>query len=186
MNLKSAIPSTQDVTDMSDAAVEERMNLLGVAHDALDSQQQRYVMLVCSGMSKYAAARAVGVPSMKAQRFVENENVCHAVHRYKAEQVKAVNFGISEAHSMYMHAWANSKDATEQVKVADSLVKLHGISKEKQNSGGIKNQVNIQINATKEQLQSMTDDQLLELAGKPLNALTPEAEETPDDDGTAR
>jgi predicted solute-binding protein len=177
--LKEALPSSKDIADMSDEAVEERMNLLGVAHDKLDTQSQRFVMLYCSGMTYAAAGNAVGIDKSKIQRFANSDKIQHAIRLYRKEQKRAVDFTREDAHAMYMDAFATSDNATEKKNVVDSLVKLHDVAKRPDPTP--RNQVNIQINATQEQLQSMPDDALLRIIGMDEGALTPTREDDVED-----
>lgn len=177
--LSEALPSTKDVTDMSDEAVEERMNLLGIAHDKLDTQSQRFVMLYCSGMTYAAAGNAVGIEKHKIQRFANSDKIQHAIRLYRKEQQRAVDFTREHAHAMYMDAFATSDNATEKKNVVDSLVKLHDVAKRPDPTP--KNQINIQINATQEQLQNMSDDELFRIVGMDEGALIPAREEQPED-----
>ena len=169
--LKEALPSSNDIADMSDEAVEERMNLLGVAHDKLDTQSQRFVMLYCSGMTYAAAGNAVGIDKSKIQRFANSDKIQHAIRLYRKEQKRAVDFTREDAHAMYMDAFATSDNATEKKNVVDSLVKLHDVAKRPDPVP--KNQINIQINATQEQLKSMSDDELLKIVGMDERTLIP-------------
>jgi hypothetical protein len=71
---------------------------------------------------------------------------------------------------MYLSAYRASANATEMKNTTDSLVKLHGVAKEE-----TKPLVNIQINGSK-QLERMTDEELLELAGKTIDHLEPKSD----------
>ena len=82
-----------------------------------------------------------------------------------------VKFNVVNAHSMYMDAYAQSATATEMKNTVDSLVKLHGLSKENQPQ----TQVNVQINNIK-QLERLTDEELLKLVGKDQQYLEPIAD----------
>ena len=79
-----------------------------------------------------------------------------------------VKFGVNEAHSMYMNAYVSSANATEMKNTVDSMVRLHGLAKEAQQS----TQVNVQINGAK-QLERLSDDELLKIAGKDVKYLEP-------------
>ena len=180
---QEALKSPEKVIEMTEEAIEERMHLLRVGDGELTTQQQRFVMLVCSGMSSNAAAKAVGVKAGSRSDFIYNPKLQDAIRKYRAEQVRAVNFGIEEAHALYMDAHSNAADATEQKNVVDSLVKLHGISKESNNKAPT-NQVNIQINATAEQMKGMSDEELLKLVGQSEDRLDPKASKEDTIEGT--
>ena len=66
-----------------------------------------------------------------------------------------------------MEAYSASATATEMKNTTDSLVKLHGLA-----APDNATQVNININGTK-QLERMSDEDLLRIAGKELDYLEP-------------
>jgi hypothetical protein len=72
---------------------------------------------------------------------------------------------------MYMEAYSAPATATEMKNTTDSLVKLHGLA-----APDNATQVNMNINGTK-QLERMSDEDLLRIAGKELDYL--EHTETP-------
>jgi hypothetical protein len=71
---------------------------------------------------------------------------------------------------MYMEAYSASATATEMKNTTDSLVKLHGLA-----APDNATQVNININGTK-QLERMSDEDLLRIAGKELDYLEPRSD----------
>jgi|TARA_B110000503_G_scaffold124199_1_gene190535 hypothetical protein len=71
---------------------------------------------------------------------------------------------------MYMEAYSASATATEMKNTTDSLVKLHGLA-----APDNATQVNININGTK-QLERMSDEDLLRIAGKELDYLEPKGD----------
>ena len=83
------------------------------------------------------------------------------------EEVKYTN---KHAHMMYMEAYNSSANATEMKNTTDSLVKLHGLAAPENQP-----QVNININGTK-QLERMTDEDLLKIAGKDIDYLEPKSD----------
>ena len=68
---------------------------------------------------------------------------------------------------MYMEAYAASATATEMKSTVDSMCKLHGL-----HIPDNATQVNININGTK-QLERMSDEDLLKIAGKNEDYLEP-------------
>jgi hypothetical protein len=83
-----------------------------------------------------------------------------------------VKFTAANAHVMYMDAYQASATATEMKNTVDSLVKLHGLS-----TPDNATQVNINIDATPKQLERMSDEDLLKIAGKDTSYLEPQADE---------
>jgi hypothetical protein len=67
-----------------------------------------------------------------------------------------------------MEAYNASATATEMKNTVDSLVKLHGLA-----SNNDTPQVNININTGAKQLERMTDEELLKIAGKNDDYLEP-------------
>ena len=79
-----------------------------------------------------------------------------------------VKFTRSNAHLMYMDAYQASATATEMKNTVDSLVKLHGLG-----TPDNATQVNINIDTTPKQLERMSDEELLKIAGKDAEYLEP-------------
>mgnify|MGYP001334991195 FL=1 len=82
---------------------------------------------------------------------------------------ETVKFEATQAHVMYMDAYNASATATEMKNTVDSLVKLHGLG---QPDTAV--QVNLNMNATSKQLERLSDEELLEIAGKDTTYLDPE------------
>ncbi len=72
---------------------------------------------------------------------------------------------------MYMEAYSASATATEMKNTVDSLVELHGLSTPENAV-----QVNVNLNATAKQLERLTDEELLEIAGKDTTYLEPKTD----------
>ena len=83
-----------------------------------------------------------------------------------------VKFTRANAHIMYMDAYQASANATEMKNTVDSLVKLHGLG-----TPDNATQVNINIDATPKQLERMSDEELLKIAGKDAAYLEPSADD---------
>jgi hypothetical protein len=69
---------------------------------------------------------------------------------------------------MYLDAYNAAVNATEMKNTVDSLVKLHGLT-----APDTAMQVNINLNPA--QIERMTDEELLKLAGKDVGYLEPDA-----------
>jgi hypothetical protein len=142
---------------------------MGLQIGSLSVQQEKLVQFICSGMTIAAAGRASGyaTPS-NAYAAAKLEPVAQAIQYFREQMHEEVKFGIQQAHSMYMNAYVASANSTEMKNTVDSMVRLHGLAKESQSQ-----QVNIQINGAK-QLERLSDDELLKLAGKGTQYLEPQ------------
>jgi len=144
---------------------------MGISRGSLTMQQEKLVMLMVSGMTTPAAGRGVGYSCKQAAYAAAKlPDVQKALEYYREEMRETVKFTAQNAHMMYMEAYNASANATEMKNTTDSLVKLHGL--------GVPDtapQVNININGTK-QLERMTDEDLLKIAGKDLHYLEPKGD----------
>ena len=69
---------------------------------------------------------------------------------------------------MYIEAYHSAANATEMKNTVDSLVKLHGLG-----TPDTATQININVNTTAKQLERLTDEELLEIAGRETAYLEP-------------
>lgn len=170
--LKMKSPPVEEQHTDIDPHVEFQSHLpyMGVNLNELTIQQETYVLSRASGMSMAAAGRAAGYHDGAAYELEKREPIQKAIQYFREQNRREVQFDMVDAHNMYMSAYRASANATEMKNTTDSLVKLHGIAKEEQ-----KPMVNIQINGSK-QLERMTDEELLELAGKTIDHLEPKAD----------
>jgi len=150
---------------------QSRMPYMGLARGSLTMQQEKLVMLHISGMSVAAAGRGAGYSSPScAYAAMKCPNVQQAMEFHREEMRETVKFNAQNAHMMYMEAYNASATATEMKNTTDSLVKLHGLG-----TPDNATQVNISINGTK-QLERMSDEDLLKIAGKDIDYLEPKSE----------
>lgn len=135
----------------------------------LTSQEQMFVAAMNAGASKTEAARRCGITIPCANKWLEREDITYAFQLYQREFeqdiLPNVRFTKDDAHHMYMEAYRNSGNATEQIKATDSLVKLHGLDKPEQ--GPEEREIN-----TTRQLENMSAAELLKVAGYELTSLT--------------
>lgn len=165
--------SEEKVMEMTDNAVHERMALIVDSEQQLTVQEERFVMLIASGMTPAAAGRSTGKTAKQSSRLFHQEHIQSALTQYRRAQLRAVEFGTEEAHAMYMEAWATAANSTEKKNIIDSLTKLHGVAKEQ---GG--NTINsLTVNVTEEQLKSLSDAELLAMVGSQDTELAPTKEE---------
>ena len=137
----------------------------------LTSQEQMVVAAINAGASRKEAARRAGISPSTVSKWLEREDINQALNHYRDEfqqdVLPNVTFTRDDAHHMYMTAYRNSANATEQIKATDSLVKLHGVGKENEKAQ------EKEINSHK-QLEDMPVTELLKLAGYKLASLNPE------------
>jgi len=163
-------PSTDLLSERTE--FQSHMPYMGLSLGSLTVQQEKLVMLIMSGMSTAAAGRGAGYScSQAAYAAAKVPAVQQAINYFREELREEVKFTNQNAHLMYMEAYNASANATEMKNTTDSLVKLHGLATEEP-----KTQVNIQINGTK-QLERMSDEELLQIAGKDISYLEPKGEE---------
>tara|TARA_B110000285_G_C15069516_1_gene587109 strand:- start:233 stop:667 length:435 start_codon:yes stop_codon:yes gene_type:complete len=144
---------------------------MGLSRGELTMQQEKLVSLISSGMTVAAAGRGAGYASpATAYQAAKVEAVQKAIEYFRQEMREEVKYTNKHAHMMYMEAYNSSANATEMKNTTDSLVKLHGLAAPENQP-----QVNININGTK-QLERMTDEDLLRIAGKDIDYLEPKGD----------
>jgi len=150
---------------------QSHMPYMGISRGSLTMQQEKLVSLISSGMTTAAAGRGAGYASPQtAYQAAKIPAVLQALDYYRQEMREEVKFTNQHAHMMYMEAYNTSANATEMKNTTDSLVKLHGLAAPENAT-----QVNININGTK-QLERMSDEDLLKIAGKDLDYLEPKSD----------
>ncbi len=143
---------------------------MGLSLNALTVQQEKLVLLITSGMTIAAAGRGAGYASYStALEASKKPDVQTAIQYFREQMREEVKFERTNAHSMYMEAYNASATATEMKNTVDSLVKLHGL-----NAPESAVQVNVNLNTTAKQLERLSDEELLEIAGKNTTYLEPE------------
>ena len=164
--LQRESPTTEIVSEH--AEFQSHIPYMGLTRGQLTMQQEKLISLICSGMSIAAAGRGAGYATRQASYEAHKlPTVQKALQYFREEMREEVKFTNQNAHMMYMEAYNSSANATEMKNTTDSLVKLHGLSAPENAT-----QVNININGTK-QLERMTDEDLLKIAGKETDYLEP-------------
>lgn len=157
-------------TEMSEAEFKSHLPYAGLNYGSLTVQQEKFVLLHTSGMTLAAAGRAAGYASRRlAYDTAKKPHVQQAINYFREQMREEVKFTTANAHHMYMESYSSAANSTEMRTTVDSLVKLHGLAAPEQQT-----QVNIQINGTK-QLERMTDEDLLKIAGKDTEYLEPKS-----------
>jgi len=163
-------PSTDIVSEHTE--FQSHMPYMGLSLNALTVQQEKLVTLIASGMTIAAAGRGAGYASAQSAREASLRPAVQQALQYFREQMREeVKFERQNAHLMYMDAYQASATATEMKNTVDSLVKLHGLS---QPDTAV--QVNVNMNATSKQLERLSDEELLEIAGKNTAYLEPKSD----------
>lgn len=151
--------------------LQSHMPYMGLSLNDLTVQQEKLVTLISSGMTVAAAGRAAGYATQQAAfEASKNPKVQRALQYFREQMREEVKFERTNAHHMYMEAYTSSANATEMKNTVDSLVKLHGLA-----TPDTAVQVNVNLNTTAKQLERLTDEELLEIAGKSENYLEPDA-----------
>lgn len=149
---------------------ESKLPYMGLHKGSLTRQQEKLVTLIASGMSIAAAGRGAGYSDRKkAWEATRLPSVSKAIDYFREQTIETVKFERENAHVMYMEAYNSSSNATEMKNTTDSLCKLHGLHAQENTP-----QVNIQINGSK-QLERLSDEELLKIAGKSMEYLEPSA-----------
>ncbi len=142
---------------------------MGLTLSSLTVQQERLVLYMARGMTIAAAGRAAGYASYKnALEAAKNPSVVKALDYFREQMREEVKFTRSHAHQMYLDAYNAAATSTEMKNTVDSLVKLHGLA-------APDNATQININVNTAQMERMSDEDLLKLAGKDIDYLEPEA-----------
>ena len=162
--------SLNTITEVTE--FESHMPYMGLNIGDLTVQQEKLVMLVLSGMTIAAAGRGAGYASSTAvYDALKRPRVKQAMEYFREQMREDVKFTRANAHVMYMDAYTASATATEMKNTVDSLVKLHGLTAPENAT-----QVNINIDATPKQLERMSDEELLKIAGKDTAYLEPSSD----------
>lgn len=160
-------------TDLVSAHTEfqSHMPYMGLTLNELTVQQEKLVTLMASGMTIAAAGRGAGYSSYETARDASKRPAVQQALQYFREQMREeVKFERQNAHMMYMEAYTSASNATEMKNTVDSLVKLHGLT-----APDNATQININLNTTAKQLERLSDEELLEIAGKTTDYLEPDA-----------
>lgn len=161
--------SISDTTEITHTEFQSHMPYMGLELGELTVQQEKLVLLISSGMTIAAAGRAAGYKSpQSASAASRNPQVQQAIQYFRDQMREEVKFTKVNAHTMYMEAYSASATATEMKNTVDSLVKLHGLGLPDQAT-----QININLNASAKQMERLSDEELLEIAGKSNQYLEP-------------
>lgn len=137
----------------------------------LTAQERMFVAAINAGASVAEASRRAGISENTGRKWRDREDILmardHYLREFERDVLPNVRFTKDDAHHMYMEAYRNSANATEQIKATDSLVKLHDLNAKQERPE------EKEINSTK-QLEKMSVQELLKLAEWKMNSLTPD------------
>lgn len=135
----------------------------------LTHQQEQYVRLRCRGLTPEAAAHAAKLPCdpeslyrMHEENPMIDQLLLQMKDEIRRQTIRAgvkVNFTKDDAALLYLEAHAKAKDATEEIKAVDSLVKLFGLAEPDKKE--------VTINS-RDELKSLDDEALMQLAGEEI------------------
>jgi hypothetical protein len=135
----------------------------------ITAQQKVFVAARVSGLDIANSAKAAGCSTKMGGIWERDETVALWHDHYSVEMMQhsmpRVQFGVEDAHAMYMRAYHLSGTAAEMVKATDSLVKLHRV-------GDIVTK-DIPKNVHARQLADLPLAELLRLAGMKVDSLAP-------------
>jgi len=158
------------ITEEDRTELQSHFPYAGVHLGELSVQEERLLLFHLRGMSKAAAGRAAGYSDMGyVYSLFKKPSMQQALTYLRGQLVEEVKFDRTTATNMYLEAHRKSANATEEKNVVDSLCKLHGLFMPD-------NATQININVEKvEQLERLSDAELLKLAGADTRYLEPNA-----------
>ena len=136
----------------------------------LTSQQRVYVAARVGGLNIVGASKEAGCCRATGGKWENDPAVQRHIAHYQDEMAQhslpRVQFGVEDAHAMYMKAYHMSGTAAEMVKATDSLVKLHKLGETAPRE--------LPKTVTARQLGDLPVAELLRLAGLKVDGLAPE------------
>lgn len=141
----------------------------------LPRQLEHAVCLYLRGMSPSAAAQRVGYSSPRQlNEWVKSEEGVKVLEYIQKKHFHEIRVTKDSITQMFFEAHAKAANATEEIAATREIAKLHDLYENEKRKGAP--QVNVQINNTQnvtnqKQLERMTDEKLMELAGGGLGAV---------------
>lgn len=141
----------------------------------LTVQEQMFVACRIAGGNVTEASRRAGIAQTTGFIWEKKPHIAQAInhytHEFATEIAPRVRFTKEDAHHMYMTAYRNAANATEQIKATDSLVKLHRLNEPEHTE--LRDLKDIR---SPRQLEQLSRRELLRLANLGLDSLTPDGE----------
>lgn len=130
---------------------------------SLSAQERSFINLILRSVNPQAAAQMLGMNPDQGLMLINEERVLNHLELVRPHfdptmfhNPMEVAFTKNDAHMMYLEAHKKAKDATEEIKAVDSLVKLHDLLAPQK----------VELNVTRtDQLKELDDKQLTEIAG---------------------
>ena len=156
------------VTESDRAELQSHFPYAGIHLNELSLQEERLLLFHLRGMSKAAAGRAAGYSDLdRVYSIFKQQKFQNALQYLRNEMREEIKFDRDTATTMYLEAHRKAATSTEEKNVVDSLCKLHGLFMPD-------NATQININVDKvQQLEKLSDAELLKLAGEDQNYLEP-------------
>ena len=158
-----------DVSEQDRVEMQSHLPYAGLQLNELSVQEERLVLFHLRGMSKAAAGRAAGYKDMdRVYQIFKTPKMQTALTYFRNEMREEIKFDKNTATGMYLEAHSKAANSTEEKNVVDSLCKLHGLHIPEQAT-----LININVEKV-EQLEKLSDSDLLKLSGESLTYLEPD------------
>ena len=140
-----------------------------VALPRITAQQRYYVAARVGGTNIKDSAREVGVAISTASAWEKvpaiQQHMDHYLQEFTEKVLPRVQFGMEQAHAMYMNAYHSAGTSAEMTRATDSLVKLHGLLEKGDEQKALPTNV--------KQLETLDTQQLLRYAAIGMDSLQP-------------
>jgi hypothetical protein len=138
----------------------------------ITAQERSFVNLILRGFNPYSAAIMLNMEGDQGLSLINEERIREHIDTVKPHfdpsafhNPVSVNFTKDDAHMMYLEAHKKAKDATEEIKAVDSLVRLHDLLAPQK--------VELAV-ANVDQIKELDDKELAKLSGLDID-LSPDA-----------
>jgi hypothetical protein len=152
------------VTDAELAHIQSTYPYLDIK--PLNSQQEKFIMLLLRGIPLAAAERGVGYSLGRGRKTLELENVKKILEYFREHEFNDVRVTRESLTQLLFEAHSKAANATEEVMAVREIGKMHDLY-ESDRHKGTTIQHNTQINniTSQRQVERLTDEQLMQLAG---------------------
>jgi hypothetical protein len=132
----------------------------------LTSQQERFILLLLRGLSVAAAERGVGYAEGRGKLTLKLDNVQKILEYYKQHEFKEIRVTRDSLTQLLFEAHAKSANATEEIMAVREIGKMHDLYEGDKHKGTtIQNNTQINNITSQRQVERLTDEQLMQLAG---------------------
>lgn len=147
----------------------------------LTAQEKRFVALYAQGLPPGEAALAAGYPrSTIANKLLGTEAIAETITALKMRQMDSLGEIVTRdfVGQIFLEAHKKAATATEEIAAGRELGKLYGVYAPEKSA----QEVNIVVNRI-EQLEGLSDEELLRRAKLRAGSLTPDSHELPPIEG---